>query len=93
MQSSMQLNQGSNQHIKLSKSSLNNSFKHIDPKNTHTHALNKSRQFSEHTLIHVNLVMAKSHCTCTCIKSSKEYYVLCVKNIARLHKCIHVMMI
>ena len=37
--------------------------------------------------------MAKSHCTCTCIKSSKEYCVLCVKNIARLHKCLHVMMI
>ena len=27
--------------------------------------------------------MAKSHCTCTGIKSSKEYCVLCVKNIAR----------
>ena len=37
--------------------------------------------------------MAKSHCTCTCIKSSKEYCLLCVKNIARLHKCIHVMTI
>ena len=52
-----------------------------------------SRQFSEHTLTHVNLVMAKSHCTCTCIKSRKEYYVLCVKNIVRLHKCIQVMTI
>ena len=29
-----------------------------------------------------NLVMAKSHCTRTCIKSSKEYCVLCVKNNA-----------
>ena len=63
MQSSMQLNQGSNQHFKLSKTSLNNNFKHKDPKNTHTHTLNKSnqfyisktslRQFSKHTLIHV----------------------------------------
>ena len=68
---------------------------------THTHNKsnqilyfkNKSRQFSEHTLTYVNLVMAKSHCTCTCIKSSKEYHVLCVKNIARLHKCLHVMTI
>ena len=37
--------------------------------------------------------MAKSHCTFTCIKSSKEYCVLCVKNIARLYKCLHVMTI
>ena len=37
--------------------------------------------------------MAKSYCICTCIKNSKEYCVLCVKNIARLHKCIHVMTI
>ena len=69
----------------------------------HTYTLNKSnqfyilktklRQFSEHTLTHVKLVMAKSHCICTCIKNSKEYYMLRVKNIARLHKCIHVMMI
>ena len=68
-----------------------------------THTLNKSnqfyisknklRQFSEHTLTHVFLVMFKSHCTCTCIKSSKEYCVLCVKNITRLHKCLHVMAI
>ena len=89
MQSSKQLNQGSNQHFKLSKSSLNNNFKHIDPKNTytHTHTLNKS------ILTHVNFVMAKSHCTYICIRSSKEYCVLCVKNITRLHKCIHVMMI
>ena len=46
-------------------------FEHKDPKNTHTHTLNKSnqfyisktklRQFSEHTLTHVKLVMAKSH--------------------------------
>ena len=49
---------------------------------------NKSRQFSEHTLTHVELVMAKSHCTCTCIKSSKEHCMLCVKNITRLHKCL-----
>ena len=68
----------------------------------HTHTLNKSNQFyisktsqefSEHTLIQVNLVMVKSHCTRTCIKSSKEYCVLCVKNIVRLHKCIQVMTI
>ena len=37
--------------------------------------------------------MAKSHCTYACIKSSKEYCVLCVKNIARLYKCLHVMTI
>ena len=54
---------------------------------------NKLRQFSEHTLTSVFLVMAKSHCTCTFIKSSKEYCVLCVKNITRLHKCLHVMML
>ena len=41
----MQLNQGSNQQFKLSKSFLNNNFKHIDPKNTHTHTHNKSNQF------------------------------------------------
>ena len=71
------------------------------PKHTHTLkksnqfyiSKTKSRQFSEHTLTHVNLLMAKSHCTCTCIKSSKESCVLCVKNIARLHKCIHVITI
>ena len=78
-------------------------FKHMDLKNTHTHTLNKfsqfyisktkSRQFSEHTLTYVNLVMAKSHCTYTCIKSSKEFWVLCVKNIARLQMCQHVMTI
>ena len=102
----MQLNQWSKHHINLSKSSFNsilstwisNTHTH-----THTHTLNKSnqfyisktklRQFSEHTLTHVNLVMAKSHCTCTSIKSSKEYCVLCVKNITRLHKCVHVMTI
>ena len=76
-------------------------FEHKDLQNTHT--LKKSnqfyisktklRQFSEYTLTHVKLVMAKSHCICTCIKNSKEYYVLYVKNIARLHKCIHVMTI
>ena len=75
----------------------------MDLKNTHTHTKNKSnqfyiskiklRQFSRHTLIHVKLVMAKSHCIRTCIKSSKEYCMLCVKNIVRLHKCMHVMMI
>ena len=103
MQSSMQLNQGSNQHFKFSKSPLNNNLKHIDPKNTHTRTLsksnqfyiskNESRQFSEHTLTHVNLVMVKSHCIYTCINSSKEYCMLYVKNITRLHKCVHVMAI
>ena len=45
MQSNMQLNQWSNQHIKLSKSSLNKNFKHMDlPKETHT-TQNKSNQF------------------------------------------------
>ena len=74
----------------------------MDLKNTHTHTTSltnfifqktKSRQFSKHTLTHVNLVMAKSHRTCTYIKSSKEFCVLCVKNIARLQMCQHVMMI
>ena len=37
MQLSMQLNQGFKQHFKLSKLSLKNKIKHIDPKNTHTH--------------------------------------------------------
>ena len=38
MQSIMQLNQWSNQHIKLSKSYLNKNFKHMDlQKHTHTH--------------------------------------------------------
>ena len=101
MQSTMLLKHKPKQDFKLSKSSLNNkNVKHNDPK-THTHTLNKSnqfyiskiRQFSKHTLTHVNLVMAKSHCTCTCIKSSKEYCMLCVKNIARLHKCLYVMTI
>ena len=47
MQSNMQLNQWSNQHIKLSKSYLNKNFKHMDLKNTHTHThtLNKFNQF------------------------------------------------
>ena len=47
MQSSMQLNQGFNQHFKFLKSFLNNNFKHIDPKktHTHTHTHNKSNQF------------------------------------------------
>ena len=108
MQSSILLNQGSEQHFKLLKTSLNKkNVKHIDPiTHTHTHTYthtqqvylilyfkNKLRQFSEHKLTHVNLVMAKSHHTCTCIKSSKEYCVLCVKNIARLQMCQHVMMI
>ena len=44
MQSNMQLNQRSNQHIKLSKSSLDKNFKHMDLKK-HTHTLNKSNQF------------------------------------------------
>ena len=74
----------------------------MDLKSTHTYKINltnfyisknKSRQFSEHTFTHVNLVMAKSYCTCTCIKNNKEYCVLCVKNIARLQMCQHVMTI
>ena len=40
------LKQGSNQHVKLSKASLNKkNVKHLDPKHTHTHTLNKSNQF------------------------------------------------
>ena len=40
----MELNQGSNQHFKLSKTSLNKkSVKHFDPK--HTYTLNKANQF------------------------------------------------
>ena len=53
---------------------------YIDPKYTHIKQVylilyfkNKLRQFSEHILTHVFLVMAKLHCTCTCIKSSKEF--------------------
>ena len=47
MQSNMQLNQGSKQHFKLSKSSLNKkNVKHRDPKtHTHTHTQNKPNQF------------------------------------------------
>ena len=102
MQSSMLPNQRSTQHFQLSETSLNKkNVKHLDPKRTHTHKTsltnlyfkNKSRQFNMHTLAHVFLMMAKSHCTCTCIKSSKEYCGLCVKNIARLHKCQYVMTI
>ena len=44
MQSNMQLNQWSNQHVKLSKSSLNKNFKHMDLQKE-THTLNKSNQF------------------------------------------------
>ena len=56
----------------------------MDLKNTHTHththnkstqfyiSKTKLRQFSEHTLTHVNLVMAKSHCTCTCSRVAKN---------------------
>ena len=101
MQSSMLHNQRSKQHFRLSKSSLNKKkVKHIDLEHSHTQQVypilyfkNKLRQFSKHTLTHVSLVMAKSHCTYTCIKSSKEFCILCVKNIARLHKCLYVMMI
>ena len=40
----MNLKQGSKQHFKLSKTSLNNKNDgHLDPK--HTHTLNKSNQF------------------------------------------------
>ena len=42
MQLNMQLNQGSKQHFELSKSSLDNNFKHMDPKNTHTHTYTTS---------------------------------------------------
>ena len=91
--------QSTQKSLKIVSQSKN--FEHKDLQNTHT--LNKPnqfyisktklRQFSEHILTHVKLVMAKSHYICTCIKNSKEYCVLCVKNIARLHKCIHVMTI
>ena len=84
----MLLNQRSKQYFKLSKSSLNmKNVQHLDPKHTHAHTKqvqpilhfkNKSRQFSEHTLTHVFLIMAKSYCTCTCIKSRKEF-ACCVK--------------
>ena len=68
---------------------------HGSQKHTHTHnksnqfyiSKTKSRQFSERTLTHVNLVMVKSYCTCTWIKSSKEFWLLCVKNITRLQMC------
>ena len=42
----MLYNQGSKQHFKLSKSSLNKkNDKHIHHTHTHTHTLNKSNQF------------------------------------------------
>ena len=94
-------NQRSEQHFKFQNHlSTRKNVKHLDPKRTHTKQVqpilyfkNKSRQFSEYTLTHVFLVMARSHCTCKCIKSSNEYCVLCVKNIARLQMCLHVMTI
>ena len=75
--------QRSKQDFKPSNTSLNKkNVKHLDPKHTHTHTKqvspiiyfkNKSRQFNEYTLTYVFLVMAKLHCTCTYIKSSKEF--------------------
>ena len=61
MQSNMLLNQGSNQHFKLSKTSLNKkNVKHIDPKHTHTHThthtLNKFNQFYISKIIQDSLV-------------------------------------
>ena len=55
------INQIGSPHFKLSKTSLNNYFKHKDHKNTHTHnksnqfyiSKTKLRQFSEYTLTHV----------------------------------------
>ena len=103
MQSNMLLNQRSNQHFKLSKSSLiKKNVKHIDPKHTHIHThtkhvqpilyfKNKLRQFSKHTFTQVFLVMTKSHCTCTYIKSSKEYCMLCVRKT--LQDCISIYML
>ena len=42
----MLLNQRSKQHFKLLRTSFNKkNVKHIDPKHTHTHTLNKSNQF------------------------------------------------
>ena len=65
----------SNQHIKLSKRLSTYKQSIQDPKHTHTHTQNKSNQFyiSKTILTHVFLVMVKSHCTYTCIKSSKEF--------------------
>ena len=69
--------------------------KYIDPK-THTHTLNKSnqfyisknklRQFSEHLLTHVFLVMAKSQPTHVS-KVAKSLRVVC-ENIVRVYKCL-----
>ena len=72
----------------------------IDPKYTHTlnktnqflYFKNELRQFSEHTLTHVSLMMTKSHCTCTCIKSSKEY-ACCVWKHNKCAQVSHIMMI
>ena len=85
MQLNILLNQRSKQHFELSKSSLNKkNVKHIDLKthtHTHTHThktsltnfiFQKQEQFSEHILAQVFLVMVKSHCIYTCIKSSKS---------------------
>ena len=70
---------------------------------THTHTLNKSnqfyisktksRQFSEHTLTHVNLVMANHIVLAHVSRVAKFLRVVCVKNIARLQMCQHVMTI
>ena len=88
------LNQRSNQHVKLSKH-LSTYMQSIHRSKTHTHTHKISltnfmfqkqvRQISEHISTYVFLVMAKLHCTCTCIKSSKEFLR---ENMARVHKCL-----
>ena len=64
---------------KMSSIQIQNTHIHIKQVQPILYFKNKLRQFSEYKLTHVFHVMAKSHCTCTCIKSNKEYCVLCVK--------------
>ena len=72
------------EHVKHRHTSLTLDAKHSQIKNT----LNKSnqfycknmfRQFREHILPHVFLVMAKSHCTYTIVSRVEKVCVLCVK--------------
>ena len=81
MQKASYLNKDPINIINSQNISQHKSIATINPKaNTHTQQVqtilyfkNKLRQFSKYILTHVILVMAKSHCTYTCIKSSKEY--------------------
>ena len=79
------------EHVKHRHTSLTLDAKHSLIKNT----LNKSnqfycknlfRQFREHILPHVSLVMVKSHCTYTIVsRVAKSTHVVC-ETFAREHK-------